>query len=143
MKAIQDFVLHVRADGAQNRIPFKEGDLTKNVKVINVLKGKEIPQKYLREIILKNPELADLQYSEKRPINIPKDLGIVLPEPSKKPMKILPRKYSQSSLNEIYNKEGFAALKKIGEQFDPPVTDRSSRRIIVEILKAQEEERGK
>ncbi|MAF50790.1 MAG: hypothetical protein CMH64_01735 [Nanoarchaeota archaeon] len=133
MKASEDFVIVVDKDGL--RVPYKSGDPKTGLKFTQVKKGSQIPEAYLKEIAEKNIDLiADIVYEDKVPINLPKGVG--LPVVSKK-MKIKKRKYSQESLTKIKNEEGFSALKKIGEEFG--VTDRSSKRLIVEILRAQEE----
>ncbi len=135
MKALQDFVIITNEGGT--RITYKEGAPKKGLIFTQIKKGKEVPRRFLKDLVEKNLNLLDIIYVEKRPTNIPKDLGVVLPEPPKE-MKIKKRKYSQDSLNIIFNEKGFSELKKIGQTFG--VTDRSSRRLIVEILKAQEEQ---
>ncbi len=82
--------------------------------------------------------IEPLEYKDMKPI-LPKEYERVVEMPKK--MKIERRKYSQESLTILYGKEGFSALKKIGEEFG--VTDRSSRKLIVEILRAQEERQRK
>ena len=137
MKAGEDLVIIRNKDGTT--IPYKEGDSKEDLTFTTIKKGKEIPREFLKRFVEHNIEkIGDVIYKDKFPINLPKDLGIV-PAPVAKEMKIKKRKYSQDSLYEIYNEKGFSALKKIGLEFDPPVKDNSSRRIIVEILRAQEE----
>ena len=132
LKATKDFVIILSKSGM--RIPYKEGDDKKDLKFIKVQKGKDIPKEFAQQIVDRNLELLDLEYKEMKPV-LPKELIRTIEEP--KEMKIKKRKYSQDSLNTVYDEEGFSALKKIGEEFG--VTDRSSRRLIVEILRAQEE----
>ncbi len=136
LKATEDFVIVLSKTGM--RIPYKEGDDKTGLKFIKVQKGKDIPKDYTQQIIDRNLELLDLKYKDKRPI-LPKEYERVAEAPKK--MKIERRKYSQESLTILYGKEGFSALKKIGEEFG--VTDRSSRKLIVEILRAQEERQRK
>ena len=137
MKAGEDLVSIRNKDGVV--VPYKSGDPTKDLTFKTIKKGTEIPREFLKRYVERNIEkIGDVVYKDMFPVNLPKDLGIV-PAPVSKTMKIKSRKYSQESLTEIYNTGKFSALKKIGSEFDPPVTDRSSRRIIIEILRAQEE----
>ena len=135
MKAAENLVI-VMHKIHKNQVSYKEGDSKKDLEFHTIKRGSQIPDKFLKRLVNHNIEkIGDVKYKDKVPINLPKDL---LPkvEVSKK-MKIKKRKYSQESLTKIYNDKGFTALKKIGEEFK--VTDRSSRRLIVEILRAQEE----
>ncbi len=135
MKAGEDLVIIRNKEGSI--VPYKSGDPTKDLTFTIIKKGKDIPKEHLKRLVERNIEkIGDVEYKDKFPINLPKELGKV-PTPPSEPMKVKKRKYSQDSLYEIYNDKGFSALKKIGEEFG--VTDRSSRRLIVEILKAQEE----
>ena len=137
MKAGEDLVIIRNKDGTT--IPYKEGDSKEDLTFTTIKKGKEIPREFLKRFVEHNIEkIGDVIYKDKFPINLTKEMGIV-PAPVAKVKKIKKRKYSQDSLYEIYNdkEKGFSALKKIGEEFG--VTDRSSRRLIVEILRAQEE----
>ena len=133
MKATEDFAIIVNKE--RIRVPYKEGDSKEGLKFIQVKKNKEIPTEFISYILAKNLELVDVEYKDKRPI-LPKGLEINPPEEPKK-MKIKRRKYTQDSLNTIYDEQGFSALKNIGKEFG--VTDRSSRKLVVEILRAQEE----
>ena len=136
MKAGEDLVIIRNKDGTT--VPYKEGDSKDDLTFTTIKKGKEIPKEFLKRYVEHNIEkIGDVIYKDSFPINLPKDLEV--PAPVAKEMKIKKRKYSQDSLYEIYNdkEKGFSALKKIGEEFG--VTDRSSRRLIVEILRAQEE----
>lgn len=135
MKAGEDLVIIREKDGTI--VPYKEGDPKKHLTFKVIKKGTEIPAEFLKRIVERNIEkIGDVRYVDKFPVNLPKELGLV-PTPTPKTMKIKKRKYSQESLNVIYNEQGFPALKKIGQEFG--VTDRSSRRLIVEILREQEE----
>lgn len=135
MKAGEDLIIIRNKDGTI--VPYKEGDPKNHLTFTKVPKGTQIPREFLKRFIERNLEkIGDVIYKDSYPINLPKDLEIVKP-PTPKEMKIKKRKYSQDSLYEIYNDKGFSALKKIGEEFG--VTDRSSRKLIVEILRAQEE----
>ncbi len=136
MKATKDFNIILNEGGV--RVPYKEGDDKTNLKFIEVKKGGEIPDDFLKSIIETNIEIVDVEYKNKRPI-LPKEL--YNPPEKSKSMRINKRKYSQDGLNVTYNKEGFSALKKIGEEFG--VTDRSARKLIGEILRAQEEKQRK
>ena len=135
MKAAEDItiVFHVK-----NKVivSYKDGASKKDLEFIKIKKGEEIPDKYLERIVRTNLEkIADVKYVDKFPVNIPK--GLYKPELTGTKMKIKRRKYSQESLTNIYIEKGFSALKEIGKEFG--VTDRSKRRIIVEILAVQEE----
>lgn len=133
MKASEDFVIVLDKEG--RRVPYKSGALKEGLKFIEVKKGTEIPKSHIKTIAEKNINLvAGIEYLDKVPQNLPEGVGI--PVVSKK-LKIKKRQYSQESLTKIKNEEGFSALKEIGAKFG--VTDRSSKRLITEILKAQEE----
>ncbi len=133
MKATEDFVIILDKD--KIRTPYKDGDPKKDLEFIAVKKGKEIPADFIASIVATNINLVEVQYKDKNPI-LPKELRPTPPEEPKE-MKIKKRKYTQDSLNTVYDEQGFSALKKIGEEFN--VTDRSSRKLIIEILRAQEE----
>lgn len=136
-KAGEDLVIIMNKEGAI--VPYKEGDPKTELTFTKIKKGETIPKEFLKRFVERNIEkIGDVEYKDKLPINLPKDLGIIS-KPVPKEMKIKKRKYSQESLTDIYEKDGFSALRKIGLEFDPPVKDNSSRRIIVEILRAQEE----
>ena len=135
MKADEDLIIIRNKEGVI--VPHKSGDSTKDLTFKTIKKGTEIPKEFLKRFVERNIEkIGDVEYVDKFPVNLPKELGIV-PTPASKTMKIKKRKYTQDSLNGIYNEKGFSALKTIGKEFG--VTDRSSRKIIVEILRAQEE----
>ena len=134
MIAGEELVIIQNKEGAT--VPYKDGDSKENLVFTVIKKGNEIPDEHLKRYIDHNIEkIGDVKYKDKKPINLPKGFG--LPEPVPREMKIKKRKYSQTSLNAIYGKDGFSALKKIGEEFG--TTDRSARRLIVEILRIQEE----
>ena len=135
MKAGEDLVIIRNKNGVI--VPYKSGDSTEGLTFKTIKKETEIPKEFLKRFVERNIEkISDVIYVDKYPINIPKELGIFIP-PVSKTMKIKKRKYSQDSLNVIYDEKGFSALKKIGEEFE--VTDRSSKRLIIEILRTQEE----
>jgi len=135
MKAAEDIVMAFHKID-KVIVPYKDGSSTKDLEFITIKKGKDIPDKYLERFVRTNIELiAGVVFKDKVPINLPK--GIWKPELTGKVMKIKRRKYSQTSLTEIYNDKGFSELKKIGSEFG--VTDRSYRRLITEILAVQEE----
>ncbi len=135
MKAGEDLVIIRNKDGTV--VPYKSGDSTKDLTFTTIKRGKDIPKEFLKRYIDRNIEkIGDVEYKDKFPVNLPKGFEKTL-VPVSKVMKIKKRKYSQDSLNTIYDEKGFSALKKIGEEFD--VTDRSSKRLIIEILRAQEE----
>ncbi len=135
MKAGEDLVIIKNKDGTI--VPYKSGDSTKDLTFKTIKKDTEIPNEFLKRYVDRNIEkISDVKYVDKFPINLPKGFEKT-PEPASKVMKIKKRKYSQDSLNTVYDEKGFSALKKIGEEFN--VTDRSSKRLIIEILRAQEE----
>ena len=135
MKASEDLVIVRNENGVI--VPYKEGDSKKDLTFKVIKKDTEIPKEFLKRFVERNIEkIGDVKYIDKFPVNLTKELGIK-PTPVAKEMKIKKRKYSQESLTEIRNKGGFSALKKVGEEFG--VTDRSSKRLIIEILRAQEE----
>ncbi len=139
MKAAEDLVIVKTKEGTI--VPYKEGDSKENLTFVTIKKDEEIPKEYLKRFVERNiGKIGDVIYKDKFPTNLPKDLGIV-PEPVSKTMKIEKRKYSQESLTGVMNEKGFPALKEIGAEFG--VTDRSSNKLIVEILRAQEEKQRK
>jgi len=136
MIAAEDLVIITNKDGVT--VPYKEGDSRTDLEFMTIKRGKEIPKQFLKRFVERNMEkIGDVIYKDMFPMNLPKDLYTV-PKTSKE-MKIKKRKYTQDSLNIVFDKDGFSALKKIGQEFDPPVTDRSKNRLIMEILRAQEE----
>ena len=137
MKATQDFELAFDETGA--KVSFRRGYPNKDLKIVKVKKGDEIPSNLLKGIVESNLGLVDVKYEFRRPVNLPKE--VYSPPEAPTTMKIKKRKYTQNSLTKIRNEGGFPALKKIGEEFG--VTDRSSKRLITEILKAQEERQRK
>ena len=135
MKAAEDIVMACHKKD-KVIVPYKDGSSKKDLEFIEIKKGKDITDKYLGRFVNHNLELiAGVIYKDKVPTNLPK--GLWKPELTGKKLVIKRRKYSQESLTTVYNNKGFSALKKIGQEFG--VTDRSSRRLIVEILKVQEE----
>ncbi len=137
MKASEDFEIVIDKDG--HRVPYKSGDSKAGLKFIKVKKDTEIPKDYLKEIAERNINLvAGVVYKYMVPQNLPEGVGISVVS---KTLKIKKRKYTQNSLTKIKNEQGFSALKKIGKDFG--VTDRSSKRLITEILKVQEERQRK
>ncbi len=133
MKATEDFVIALNKDRV--RVSYRVGVEYKDIEFIEVKKGKEIPEEFIKNIIEHSIQLVDVQYKNRVPI-LPKEL-----QPGSKPvskkMEIKKRKYTQDSLTKIKNEQGFSALKEIGKEFG--VTDRSSNRLIIEILREQEE----
>lgn len=135
MKASEDLVIVRNKEGMT--IPYKEGESKVDLTFKIIKKDTEIPKDFLKRFVDRNIEkISDVEYIDKFPVNLPKGFELT-PAPVSKVMKIKKRKYSQDSLNTIYDEKGFSALKKIGQEFD--VTDRSSKRLIIEILRAQEE----
>ena len=135
MKAGEDLIIIRNKEGVT--VPYKEGDSKEGLTFKTVKKGTEIPIDSLKRFVERNIEkIGDVRYIDNFPVNLPKGFGII-PAEVPKTMKIKRRKYSQDSLTALYDEQGFSALKKIGEEFG--VTDRSSSRLIVEILRAQEE----
>ncbi|MHA1827946.1 MAG: hypothetical protein ACTSX6_04780 [Candidatus Heimdallarchaeaceae archaeon] len=131
MKAKQDFVIHVTKDTG-DPISYKEGEPMTNIKKIVVKKGDEVPEDILQNIYLFNRDFLEIQYKDGVPV-LPKEL-----QDKKSPPLIPKRKYSMESLHKVYEKKGLQGLKEIGAKFDPPITDRSHKRLISEILTAQE-----
>ena len=132
MKATEDFVIAINKDRV--RVPFRVGVKYKDIEFIKVKKGAEIPDEFLKDIVHNRIELVDVEYKFRKPI-LPPELERNIPV--SKVMKIKSRKYSRESLTQVLNEGGFSALKKIGKEFG--VTDRSSRRLMNEILTVQSE----
>lgn len=134
MKSIEDFVIVIDKDGT--RVPYRDGDSKEGLEFIQVKKGTEIPEKYLKEICEKNLHLvAGVEFKDMIPINLPEGIGISKPVLTE--FKVKKRKYSQESLTKIYNEKGFSALKEIGTEFG--VKENSYKKLIPEILRIQEE----
>ncbi len=130
IKARQDFVMYLDKSG--NPLPYKEGDPLGEARKVSVKKGNEVPSEILNIVFYNIPDYLDLEYKNNN-IIVSKELKLKLekkPKVSKKQ-----EKYTEESLLEILDKKGFKALKLIGKKFN--VTDRSSKRLIREILKAQ------
>ena len=130
IKARQDFVMYLDKSG--NPLPYKEGDPLGEARKVSVEKGNEVPSEILNIVFYNIPDYLDLEYQNNN-IIVSKELKLKLekkPKVSKKQ-----EKYTEESLLEILDKKGFKALKLIGKKFN--VTDRSSKRLIREILKAQ------
>ena len=135
MKASQEFTMFIDKHG--QRASYKEGDDMKDLKRVVIKKGQEVPPAYVKELIEGNLDLLDVVYVNKVP-QLPKEWDkVIKKKPVPRTLKIKKREYSQESLTVIYNKKSFAALRIIGDRFG--VKDRSSRKLITEILKAQEE----
>lgn len=124
MKAKQDFVIYV--DSGNVPVPYKSGEDKKGIKAITVKKGKDIPKEIEEYILHTNRDFID------RSSEIPKELKDKTPPPI-----VRERKYSEEYLYKVYEKKGLTGLKEIGEKFNPSITDRSHRRLINEILAAQ------
>ena len=130
VKARQNFVMYLDKSG--NPLPYKEGDPLGEARKVSVKKGNEVPSEILNIVFYNIPDYLDLEYKNNN-IIVSKELKLKLekkPKVSKKQ-----EKYTEESLLEILDKKGFKALKLIGKKFN--VTDRSSKRLIREILKAQ------
>ena len=130
VKARQDFTLYLDKSG--NPLSYKEGEPLGEARKVSVKRGKEVPSEVLKLVFNNIPDYLDLKYKN-NDIVISKELEIELkkvPKVSKKQ-----EKYTKESLLEVLAKKGFKALKLIGKKFN--VTDRSSKRLIKEILNAQ------
>ncbi len=140
MKASGDFVIVIDKD--RHPVPYKDGDSKRGLKFIPVKKGEDIPKEFLKRIAQYNLHLVDgVIFKDKAPTNLPLELGLTPPEFLKKPKKAKAKiEYTKESLNQIYENKGFSALRKIGNTFG--VKDRSSKRLIKEILKAQKQRNG-
>lgn len=138
MKAKQDFEIVTNKEGT-TRVPYK-GD--SGVKVIKVKKGSEIPKEWLQDIVEKNPDFVEIEYSEGVPQNLPKGMSIPKPVVSKK-AQVPKRKYTQNNLTTVYNKDGQDGLQKIAEEEFGIVVPKYTRysKIINWILEKQEEQR--
>jgi len=121
MKARQDFEMHLDSKSGAP-VPYKDGDSLDGIKVVKVKKGEDVPKSVLSYLLVSGRDYLEIE----EPLKV-------------KSKPIIPkRKYSQESLIEVYNKDGMDGLKKIGDRFDPQITDRSHSRLISEILTAQE-----
>ena len=130
IKARKDFVLYLDKSG--NPRPHKEGEPLGESRKVSIKKGEEVPSELINLLFYNLPDYLDLEYKNNN-IVVSKELEAELKKTSKvsKPKE----KYTKESLLEVLEKKGFKALKLIGKKFN--VTDRSSKRLIKEILKAQ------
>ena len=133
VKARQDFVLYLDKSG--NPLPHKEGEPLGEARKVLVKRGKEVPSEVLKLVFNNIPDYLDLKYKNNNILTTPEIEKALEEKPSKVPKKSEPKKYTKESLLEVLAKKGFKALKLIGKKFN--VTDRSSKRLIREILKAQ------
>lgn len=135
MKARQDFLLALDKKG--NRVSFT--GVEKGVEEVLIEKGKEVPDRYVHDLVLRNPDFLDLKFEEGRVVlSEAEQKKFDLPDgklPVPKP-KVIKREHSNESLVKLYNAEGMDGLKKVGEKFN--VTDRSHKKLINEILREQE-----
>ena len=137
VKARQDFELYLDKSG--NPRSYKEGEPLGETIKVSVKKGEDVPSEVLNLVFNNIPDYLDLKYKN-NDIVISKELKLELEKKHKIPkkLKLEPKKqekYTKESVLEILDKKGFKALKLIGKKFN--VTDRSSKRLIQEILDAQ------
>ena len=134
MKAKVDFVFHLKEDTGQPAV-YTEGESKDGIKELKVKKGEEVPEEIQEYLFLYLKDYLELEYKDGIAV-VPDNLKGKEPKPI-----ISKRKYSEESLHKVYEKDGMDGLKKIGKKFDPPITDRSYKKLINEILTAQERER--
>ena len=151
MKARQDFELYI--DKSTNNITsYCSGDSKSHLKELKFKIGDDIPNDYIKDLLMHLPDYVEIEY---------KDGNMILPETGKKIVgpkiekperpkakpRIPRREYSMESLTIVFNSKGLAGLKEIAKNFKDEkgntLTDRSSRRLIAEILKAQDKGRIK
>ncbi len=150
MKARQDFELYI--DKVTNNITsYKAGDSKKNVRELKFKIGDEIPNDHIKDLLLFLPDYVEVEYKNGNYRSLP---NMILPEKVKtiigpkieKPKRPkvesrIKKRYTMEELTQILNKKGLNGLKEVAKQFQDekgnPLTDRSSRRLIAEILKAQ------
>jgi len=136
MKARQEFVLHIDEKG--NKIPWK-GDLKKGIKELKIKKGDEVPKEFIKDLIVYNLDLLDVQFKEGRP---------VLPEeyvPTKAPEPIVKiKKHTQNKLTKVYNAGGQDALEKIAvEEFGITIPKYTRYGKIINWILEKQEEQGR
>lgn len=149
MKAKQNFTFHLDKDGN------KVSNTVKGAKEINVKAGEEVSKKcsidVIKTILIAHPSFLDLKKDSSGIIVLtPEDQKKYdfsgrppppAPIPEYKGKMVVPEeKYTLESLNKVYNKTGLKGLKEIGATFEPSITDRSSNKLIGEILNAQDKE---
>lgn len=135
MKARQDFEIVINSAG--KRISYREGEDPKPNKIIKIKVGDLVPEAYIHDLLMYNPELLEVEFENGRH---------KLSEQQKKKygfadVKIKPevkKLYTQEGLLKLRKGKGFKALKKIGKLFG--VTDRSTTKLIKEILIEQNKE---
>ena len=137
MKAKQHFVIYLDKDG--NMTSYYSGE-DKQVTKKEFKVNDEVPDVLVADLIKTNPDFLQVEYGAGQ---------FVLTEDERKrfnmvsgkierPALVEPR-YSQENLTKILNEQGMKGLKEIGDKFG--VKDRSSKNLIMEILRAQEEHR--
>jgi len=110
-------------------------------------KGDKCPESEVSRLLQHNREYLDLKYEDGLPLlndDEQKKYEFNTAEikaKSKKEMKIKVRAYSQDSLLEKLNKLGDAGFKEWAKGLYPNLVKKTSKGMIIEILKIQEEER--
>lgn len=137
MKAKQQFVVYLDKEG--NPTSYYSGE-PKEVTKKEFKVNDEVPDALVADLLKSNPDYLQVEYkagqfdlTEEELVKFNMKSGKI-----ERPPIVEPR-YSQENLTKIFNEKGLKGLKEIGDKFG--VTDRSSKNLIMEILKAQEKHR--
>jgi len=137
MKAAQDFEICIDKEG--NRVSNYSSEIPKDAKIHKFKVGEEVPNKFLPDLIIFNPDYLKIEYKDGKMI-LPKEVEVNKESKERKRKYLQPPKYTQESLQEKRNKLGWKKFREWAkEKFN--TTDRSSSQLIVEILKIQEEKK--
>ena len=137
MKAKQDFVVYLDTNG--NMTSYYSGE-AKQVTKKEFKKGKEVDDALVGDLIKTNPDYLEVEYKAGQFDLTNEELvkyGLKSAKIERPP--IVEARYSQENLTRILNEKGIEGLRKIGDKFG--VKDRSSKNLIMEILKEQEKQR--
>ena len=137
MKAKQNFVVYL--DNQGNMTSYYSGE-QKEVTKLSFKIEEEVPDNLAADLLKTNPDFLQVEYeggqfklTDEELVKFNLKSGKI-----ERPAIVEPR-YSQENLTKIFNEKGMKGLKEIGNNFG--VTDSSSKNLIMEILRAQEEYR--
>lgn len=143
MKAKQKIIIHTTKSG--ERISFESNNPPKEYKTLTFKVGDTVPDKYINNLLVFNPDLLDITYISGIPqltATEKKKFEYVAPiSKVPKEMKIFKRKYSQEKLTSIWNKDGRKAIIEIAKEFKFKTKYVRTSKLINQILAKQEADR--
>lgn len=139
MKAKQSFTVYM--DDKNNFVPHYSGDSMDGKTKIDVLKGKDVPDFIVADLLGANPDYLEMEYEQGRVKISDEELVRYGMKSAKieRPPVIEPR-YSQETLTKIFNEKGIDGLLEIAKKFGI-VKFSPKKNPIMEVLKAQEKSR--